>query len=45
MVTTTTAVTITMKIVEHHVKYKTTTDQTNLKQTTGVVVARVNLKN
>ncbi len=34
MVTTTTAVTSTMQIVEYHVKYNTTTDKTHLKQTT-----------
>ncbi len=44
MVTTTAAVTSTMHIVEDHVKYKTTTDQTHLKQTTVVVGVRVNLK-
>ncbi len=44
MVTTTTAVTSTMQIVEYHVKYNTTTDQTHLKQTTVVVGVRVNLK-
>ncbi len=37
MVTTTAAVTSTMQIVEYHVKYNTTTDQTYLKQTTVVV--------
>ncbi len=37
MVTTATAVTSTMWIVEYHVKYNTTTDQTHLKQTTVVV--------
>ncbi len=35
MVTTTAAV--TRQIVENHVKYNTTTDQTHLKQTTVVV--------
>jgi hypothetical protein len=44
MVTTTTAVTSTMQIVEYHVKYNTTTDQTHLKQTIVVVGVRVNLK-
>ncbi len=44
MVTTTPAVTSTMKIVEYHVKYNTTTDQTHLKQTTVVVEVKVNLK-
>ncbi len=44
MVTTTAAVTCTMQIVEYHVKYNTTTDQTHLKQTTVVVGGRVNLK-
>jgi hypothetical protein len=43
MVTTTAAVTSTMQIVEYHVKYNTTTDQTHLKQTTVVVGGRVNL--
>ena len=37
MVTTATAVTSTMQIVEYHVEYNTTTDQTHLKQTTLVV--------
>jgi hypothetical protein len=37
MVTTTAAVTRTMQIVEYHVKYITTTDQTHLKQTTVVI--------
>jgi hypothetical protein len=37
MVTTTAAVTSTMQIVEYHVNYNTTTDQTHLKQTTVVV--------
>ncbi len=37
MVTTTAAVTSTMQIVEYHVKYNTTTNQTHLKQTTVVV--------
>jgi hypothetical protein len=37
MATTTAAVTSTMLIMEYHVKYNTTTDQTHLKQTTGVV--------
>ena len=44
MVTTATAVTSTMQIVDYHVKYNTTTDQTHLKQTTVVVGVRVNLK-
>ncbi len=44
MVTTTATVTSTMQIVEYHVKYNTTTDQTHLKQTTAVVGVRVNLK-
>ena len=44
MVTTTTTVTSTMQIVEYHVKYNTTTDQTHLKQTTVVVGVRVNQK-
>ena len=41
MVTTTAAVTSTMQIVEYHVKYNTTTDQTHLKQTTIVVGGKV----
>ncbi len=44
MVTTTAAVTSTMQIVEYHVKYNTTTNQTHLEQSTVVVVVRVNLK-
>jgi hypothetical protein len=44
MVTTTAAVTSTMQIVEYHVRDNSTTDQTHLKQTTGVVGVRVNLK-
>jgi hypothetical protein len=44
MVTTTIAVTSTMQLVEYHVKYNTTTDQTHLKQTTVVVRVRVNPK-
>jgi hypothetical protein len=44
MVTTIAAVTNTMQIVEYHVKYNTTTDQTHLKQTTVVVGGGVNLK-
>jgi hypothetical protein len=44
MASTTTAVTSTMQIVEYHVKYNTTTDQTHLKQTTVVLGVRVNLK-
>ncbi len=44
MVATTATVTSTMQIVEHHVKYNTTTNQTHLKQTTGVVGVRVNQK-
>jgi hypothetical protein len=43
MVTTTTVVTSTMKIMEYHGKYNTTTDQIHLKQTTVVVEVRVNL--
>jgi hypothetical protein len=42
MVTTTAAVTSTMQIVEYHVKYNTTIDQTHLKQTTVAVGVRVN---
>ena len=34
MIATAAAVTSTMHIVEYHVKYNTTTDQTHLKQTT-----------
>jgi hypothetical protein len=41
---TTAAATSTMQIVEYHVKYNTTTDQTHLKQTTVVVGVRINLK-
>jgi hypothetical protein len=41
MITTATAVTSTMQIVEYHVKYNTTTDQTHLKQTTVVVGGKV----
>ena len=37
MVTTAAAVASTMQIVEYHVEYNTTTDQTHLKQTTVVV--------
>ncbi len=44
MITTAAAVTSTMQIVEYHVKYNTTTDQTHLKQTNVVVGGRVNLK-
>jgi hypothetical protein len=44
MVTTTAAVASTMQIMEYHVKYNTTTDQTHLKLTTVVVGVRVNLK-
>jgi hypothetical protein len=44
MVTTTAAVTSTMQIVEYHVTYNTTTDQTHLQQTTVLVGVRVNLK-
>ncbi len=41
MVTTASAVTSTMQIVEYHVKYNTTTDQTHLKQTTIVEGGKV----
>jgi hypothetical protein len=41
MVTTAAAVTSTMQIVEYHVEYNTTTDQTHLKQTTVVVGSKV----
>ncbi len=44
MVTTTATVTSTMQIVEYHLKYNNTTDQTHLKQTTVVVGVIVNLK-
>jgi hypothetical protein len=37
MVATAAAVTSAMQILEYHVKYNTTTDQTHLKQTTVVV--------
>jgi hypothetical protein len=45
MVTTAAAVTSTMQIVEYHVMYNTTTDQTHLKQTTIVVGGKVTPKN
>ena len=42
MVTTAaTAVRNTMQIVEYHIEYNTTTDQTHLKQTTIVVGGKV----
>ncbi len=41
IVTTAAAVTSTMQIVEYHVMYNTTTDQTHLKQTTLVVGGKV----
>ncbi len=41
MVATAAAVTNTMQIVEYHVKYNTTTNQTQLKQTTVVVGGKV----
>jgi hypothetical protein len=41
MVTTASAATSTMQIVEYHVKYNTTTDQTHLKQTTVVAGGKV----
>jgi hypothetical protein len=41
MVTTAAAVMSTMQIVEHHVEYNTTTDQTHLKQTIIVVGGKV----
>jgi hypothetical protein len=44
MVTTATPVTSTMQIVEYHVMYNTTTDQTHLKQTTVVVGGKVTPK-
>jgi hypothetical protein len=45
MVTTATAVTSTMQIVEYHVKYNTITDQTHLKQTIVVVGGKGKPKN
>ncbi len=44
MVTTTAAVTSTMQIVECHVKYNITTDQTHLKQNIVVVGDKVKPK-
>ncbi len=44
MVTTAAAVISTMQIVEYHVEYNTTTDQTHLKQTTVVVGGKVTPK-
>jgi hypothetical protein len=44
MVTTAAAVTSTMQIVEYHVIYNATTDQTHLKQTTIVVGGKVTPK-
>ncbi len=44
MVTTAAAVTSTMQIVEYHVEYNTTTDQTHLKQTTIVEGGKVTPK-
>jgi hypothetical protein len=44
MVTTAAAVTSTMQIVEYHVMYNTTTDQTHLKQITIVVGGKVTPK-
>ncbi len=41
MVTAASAVMNTMQIVEYHVKYNTTTDQTHLKQTTVVAGGKV----
>ncbi len=41
MVATAATVTSTMQIVEYHVEYNTTTDQTHLKQTTVVVGGKV----
>jgi hypothetical protein len=41
MVTTAATVTSTMQILEYHVQYNTTTDQTHLKQTTVVVGGKV----
>jgi hypothetical protein len=45
MVTTAAAVRCTMQIVEYHVEYNTTTDQTHLKQTTAVVGGKVKPRN
>jgi hypothetical protein len=44
MVTTASAVMSTMQIVEYHIKYNTTTDQTHLKQTTVAVGSKVTPK-
>ncbi len=44
MATTTAAVTSTMQIVEYHIMYNTTTDQTHLKQITIVVGGKVTPK-
>jgi hypothetical protein len=44
MVTTTAAVMSTMQIVEYHVMYNTTTDQTHLKQTTVMIGGKVTPK-
>ncbi len=41
MVTTTATVTSTMQLVEYHVEYNTTTDQTHLKQTTLAIGGKV----
>jgi hypothetical protein len=41
MVTAAAAVISTMQIVEYHVEYNTTTDQTHLKQTTVVVGGKI----
>jgi hypothetical protein len=41
MITTAAAVKSTMQIVEYHVEYNTTTDQTHLKQTTIAVWGKV----
>ncbi len=45
MFTTAAAVTSTMQIVEYHVKYNTTTDQTHLKQTTFLVGGKCKPRN
>ncbi len=45
MVTTTATVASTMQIVEYHVKYNTTINQTHLEQTTVVVGGKGKQKN
>jgi hypothetical protein len=44
MATTAAAVMSTMQIVEYHVEYNTTTDQTHLKRTTVVVGGKFTLR-